>query len=219
MRNAPLAGWLGSAAMCLVAMLGAAGLALAQDAASPSQTELIEALKSKATRSAKVGPSAADAAAEAEDDKLIESLRSKVARGLSVNETERTKLAVAAEKRPKFDFEINFDFNSADITERSRPVLMSLGQALMSNDLKGSNFMVAGHTDAKGRASYNQELSERRAAAVRAFLLKNFTLSEEQLMAIGYGSEKLKNPDKPYADENRRVQVVNISPVVSQAKP
>ena len=77
--------------------------------------------------------------------------------------------------------------------------------------LAGSTFLVAGHTDAKGSSEYNLSLSERRAQAIRQFLATGFEVSSSKLIAIGYGMEELKNRRDPYAGENRRVQIVNLT--------
>ena len=50
----------------------------------------------------------------------------------------------------------------------------------------------------------------KRAQSVRAALVKEFNLSNDQLIAVGYGTEQLKNPKDPYGSENRRVQIVNV---------
>ena len=71
--------------------------------------------------------------------------------------------------------------------------------------------MVAGHTDAHGAADYNLGLSNARAKSVRDFLIAKFHIEPEQLVAVGFGEEELKNKDDPEADENRRVQVVNMA--------
>jgi outer membrane protein OmpA-like peptidoglycan-associated protein len=120
--------------------------------------------------------------------------------------------------RPAVDLEIGFKYNSHEITDDTRPVVMALGKTLTSDTLKGESFMVAGHTDGKGSAGYNQALSERRAQAVKDFLLANFPLKDEQLMVVGYGMEKLKDKKNRYADVNRRVEVVNISPSVAMSR-
>jgi flagellar motor protein MotB len=42
-------------------------------------------------------------------------------------------------------------------------------------------------------------------------LIENFHIDPKQLVAVGFGEEKLKNPENPLAAENRRVQVVNMA--------
>jgi outer membrane protein OmpA-like peptidoglycan-associated protein len=129
-------------------------------------------------------------------------------RGLSSGE--RQTLAVAAEIRPTLDLTIYFDFDSAEIAARAIPSLVELGRALSSETLAGTRFLLAGHTDAKGGESYNLGLSQRRADAIKAYLVTQFRVDERRLLAIGYGKEQPKNKANPWADENRRVQIVNF---------
>ena len=102
-------------------------------------------------------------------------------------------------------------FNSASIGSKALPQVTALGDALSSSDLKGRTFVVAGHTDAKGSEPYNQMLSERRAEAVKRFLREKYGIEAGNLVTVGYGKSQLKSPTDPLADENRRVQVVNVA--------
>lgn len=112
---------------------------------------------------------------------------------------------------PSVDLEVFFEFNSSKITEPATAVLTTLARALRDERLEASTFLIAGHTDAKGRAAYNLRLSQMRADAVRRYLIANFGIAENRLVARGFGSQRLKNPQQPLADENRRVQIVNLS--------
>jgi len=58
---------------------------------------------------------------------------------------------------------------------------------------------------------HNLSLSDQRAKSVAEFLIENFHIDPKQLVAIGFGEEKLKNSENPLAAENRRVQVVNMA--------
>ena len=71
---------------------------------------------------------------------------------------QREEIASIVKDKPKIDLEINFDYNSADISAKSLPSFQALGRALTNADLKGSTFVVAGHTDAAGGEAYNQDL-------------------------------------------------------------
>jgi len=108
------------------------------------------------------------------------------------------------------DIEVFFPFDSAELTREARISLHALGQALQSPDLRPFSYLIAGHTDAKGRASYNKALSERRAAAVREFLLREYAIEPWRLLSIGFGQERLKTPEEPYAAVNRRVEVLLV---------
>jgi outer membrane protein OmpA-like peptidoglycan-associated protein len=104
---------------------------------------------------------------------------------------------------------INFAYNSADLSSDARITLEGLGNALRSPDLEGFNFMIAGHTDAKGGVEFNQRLSERRATAVRDYLTSQFGIPAARLASRGYGKSQLLDPDHPEDGVNRRVQVIN----------
>jgi outer membrane protein OmpA-like peptidoglycan-associated protein len=67
----------------------------------------------------------------------------------------------SARRRRPIDLEVFFNFDSAEITPEALPILKKLGAALSDEKLKGSVFLVAGHTDAKGSDAYNLSLSDR----------------------------------------------------------
>jgi outer membrane protein OmpA-like peptidoglycan-associated protein len=179
------------------------GLAFGDQSNVPSASALVEALKSKGATRGLGGGNAATA-------DLIKSLKDKSSRGLSISQDERTRLSEAVKTMPNYDMDIPFDLNSSDISNRAQPTIEQLGKALQNADLKGANFLVAGHTDSSGTAEYNQKLSEQRAQSVRQALIKEFNLSESQLLVVGYGPEQPKDPKAPFAPENRRVQIVNL---------
>jgi outer membrane protein OmpA-like peptidoglycan-associated protein len=112
---------------------------------------------------------------------------------------------------PSIDLEIFFDYKSAEVTAKAVAVLSTLGRALSDARLADDSFLIAGHTDAKGGADYNLELSQRRAESVRQFLIANFNVDAGKLIAKGYAFQHLRNPKDPLAAVNRRVQIVNLS--------
>jgi OOP family OmpA-OmpF porin len=67
---------------------------------------------------------------------------------------------------------IEFDVDSSRIREESYPLLNELAKALKSDLLKGKRVVIAGHCDSDASLEYNQKLSERRAASVKAFLVE-----------------------------------------------
>ena len=144
------------------------------------------------------------------DRAFIESLRHRT-RSLTVDEDDH--VAELAKNSAKIDLDIYFDFNSAAITPKAEPQLNQLGDALRTAELEKSVIVLSGHTDAKGRDDYNQKLSERRAEAVKKYLVEKLKLSPDNLTTAGYGRRDLKNKNNPSAPENRRVQIVNLSSV------
>jgi outer membrane protein OmpA-like peptidoglycan-associated protein len=88
--------------------------------------------------------------------------------------------------------------------------VQALGKALTDVNLRGSTFVVAGHTDAIGSEAYNQDLSERRADTIKRYLMDKFGIAGTDLVTVGYGKTKPKDPNAPLDPINRRVQVVNM---------
>ena len=189
------------------ALLMTAGLAVAGDTVSADQ--ILGALKPKAaTRGLSAGSPQVDTAAQAKETAFVNTLRNRKTRSLSLGE--RQEIAELAATKPKIDLEIQFDYNSADISKGSTSAVQELGKALSSPDLKGSTFVVAGHTDAIGAEPYNQELSERRADTIKKYLTEKYGIAGSDLVTVGYGESKPKDANAPMDPANRRVQVVNM---------
>jgi outer membrane protein OmpA-like peptidoglycan-associated protein len=185
-----------------------------------TEEQILRALapeKKVLTRGLSVGPQQqVDPATAAAESKLIQKVRGRATRSLSVSE--REEIASIVKDKPKIDLEINFDYNSADISAKSLPSVQALGRALASSDLKGSTFVVAGHTDAAGGEGYNQDLSERRADSIKRYLVEKYGINGSDLVTVGYGKSKLKDPSQPMAEANRRVQVVNMETKTTASK-
>jgi outer membrane protein OmpA-like peptidoglycan-associated protein len=203
------------AALCF-----ACGIVRAED--NVTEDQILQALtpvkKAPLTRGLSVGPQTqqADPTAVAAEAKFVQTIRGRASRSLSV--TEREEIATIAKTKPNIDLEITFDYNSAQISQKSLPSVQALGHALASADLKGSTFIVAGHTDAAGSDAYNQDLSERRADSIKRYLVDKYAIAAGDLVTVGYGKSKLKDPSQPLAEVNRRVQVVNMDNKTTTAK-
>ena len=176
-----------------------------------TEDEIVRALapppKKPLTRGLSIAPQA-DPAPSAAETKLIQSVRGRSTRSLS--STEREEIASVAKDKPNIDLEITFDYNSANISAKSLGSVQALGRALTSPDLKGSTFVVAGHTDAAGGEGYNQDLSERRADSIKRYLVDKYSITGSNLVTVGYGKTKPKDANAPMDPANRRVQVVNM---------
>lgn len=106
---------------------------------------------------------------------------------------------------------VNFEFNSARLSNDGMISLDALGEALADPDLRNERFRIAGHTDAVGSDSYNQRLSEARATAVRTYLAQHHNLDPDNFEVVGYGKTQLYDPGDPTAAINRRVQVTKLA--------
>jgi len=158
----------------------------------------------KALRQTKRPTDGQNAVQEVEDLKRIRMTR-------DWNQEERSRLAQASANLGQIDLTIFFAFDSADIEVEAESALSMLGEALARPEYDGATFVIAGHTDAKGTAEYNQGLSERRAEAVKRYIVARFNISVDELLTVGYGFEQLKDTTNPYSGVNRRVQVINIT--------
>jgi outer membrane protein OmpA-like peptidoglycan-associated protein len=114
------------------------------------------------------------------------------------------------DKPPSIDLYIPFEYNSDKLTTEAMLTLKRLGAALKDTRLSNYRFKIAGHTDATGSAEYNQKLSERRAEAVRSYLVFQYDLEPARIEASGFGKTQLLDPSKPEDGINRRVQVINL---------
>ncbi len=194
------------------------GMGAAFAAEEVTEDQILKALtptKKPLTRGLSIG-SQAEPAANPAETKFVSTIRGRTTRSLS--KSEREEIAAIVQDKPKIDLEINFDYNSADISAKSLSSVQALGRALSNAELKGSTFVVAGHTDAAGGEGYNQELSERRAESIKKYLVDKYGINGTDLVTVGYGKSKLKDPSQPMAEANRRVQVVNMENKTTASK-
>ena len=81
--------------------------------------------------------------------------------------------------------DIHFEFNQSSLTPEAKVVLKKDIRILKENP--NAKIRVAGYTSASGTEEYNQKLSERRAVAVREYLVTEGVIAQERLTTIGYG--------------------------------
>ena len=120
---------------------------------------------------------------------------------------------VTGETQRSVDLTVPFTRNSAKLTATAREQLDELGAALAGKKLKALDVGVYGHTDASGKAAYNQKLSEKRATAVVQYLVQRFSLDRKRFRHAGYGEERLLEGIDANSPRHRRVEVVVFAPV------
>jgi outer membrane protein OmpA-like peptidoglycan-associated protein len=108
-------------------------------------------------------------------------------------------------------FQVYFDLNSTRLTPTARSVVQQAAAKARQGQV--ARVTVTGHTDTTGSARYNQRLSERRAAAVKAELVRDGVPSDE-IVTVGQGEQGLAVPTAAGVNEprNRRVEIVLQSP-------
>lgn len=120
------------------------------------------------------------------------------------------------EENVKIAIGVLFASGKADIKEDSTDDIKKLGEFMQTYPT--TKTVIEGHTDSVGSAAMNKDLSQRRADAVRDYLIKNYNIDANRIKAVGYG------PDRPVADNataagrqlNRRIEaaidVVIVTP-------
>lgn len=111
---------------------------------------------------------------------------------------------------PSIDLEILFEYASDALRGDQIGDLYVLARELREVELKGRELVLLGHTDAVGSASYNRDLSLRRAMSVAAFLSREAGIPRHQIRTAGMGFDYLKYPDDPTHGANRRVQILLV---------
>jgi outer membrane protein OmpA-like peptidoglycan-associated protein len=112
---------------------------------------------------------------------------------------------------PNSTREIRFRFGSAELDERWIENVRNFATALNHPSAQGQRVLIVGHTDAVGNDQTNLELSRRRAAAVRDFLVTQGRVSPDRIFVDGRGRSQLARPDAPDHEENRRVEIIRIA--------
>lgn len=113
-------------------------------------------------------------------------------------------------EKARLSMELQFPMNSAKLTDIAKAQLDPVGRAMQSETLSSFRFGVVGHTCAKGTDKYNDRLSLRRAQTVTEYLVQTYAISPDRLRDEGHGERQLKNANNPFAEENRRVEIINL---------
>jgi len=121
-------------------------------------------------------------------------------------------LVIVTDCEVKITQQIHFEYNKDKIRPESFPVLDAVVEVLNKNpDIK---LEVQGHTDNKGGAAYNKNLSNRRAASVKTYLVTH-GITPARLTSLGYGFDRpiVDNSTEQNRALNRRVQFIRTEGV------
>ena len=115
--------------------------------------------------------------------------------------------APAVAPQPARTFLVFFDWNRADLNQRARQIVAEAAQARTQQTV--TRIEVNGHADTSGSPTYNQGLSERRARAVAAELVR-LGVPQNEIVTRGFGETQLlvPTPDNTREPQNRRVEIV-----------
>lgn len=104
---------------------------------------------------------------------------------------------------------VSFLLGSAELPDSLTRQLDVLAEALGERNAATGGLRIEAHTDASGSPQENRMLSQRRADAVKAYLVRR-GVNAALLQAVGMGSSAPKLHDDPFAAENRRVEIVRL---------
>lgn len=98
-----------------------------------------------------------------------------------------------------------FDLDKDELLPESQNELQRVARVIKQNNLKVE---ISGHTDSRGSAEHNQDLSQRRAEAVKRFLVAEGCYAD-RMQAVGYGETRpiADNDTEEGMQQNRRVEV------------
>lgn len=105
---------------------------------------------------------------------------------------------------------IYFDVNKDVVKPESYGTLKEIAKIL--NEVPDVKVKIVGHTDSDGQDAANLDLSKRRAAAVKAELVKNFGVNGDRLVTDGAGETQAVAPNDTPANKalNRRVEFIKL---------
>lgn len=108
----------------------------------------------------------------------------------------------------KLSMQLNFKSGSNDIQPEHASEIAKVGKFL--KQYPDSAVVIEGHTDSQGSAAFNQQLSEKRAASVREFIIKNYNIASSRISSLGIGEVNpiADNSTASGRAQNRRVVAV-----------
>lgn len=135
-----------------------------------------------------------------------------VEKPIETTKSDSLTITVTDEKRKiSFDYRILFDFDKFNIRSDNYPFLLELVSVLKKYPCL--TMRIEAHTDSDGSAAYNLGLSERRARAVKNFIVKH-GIEADRLGTKGHGETQPLNSNRTRAEKalNRRATFVNTAP-------
>jgi OmpA-OmpF porin, OOP family len=127
-------------------------------------------------------------------------------RGPGASTSAAAALAAVEASRPSaLSLPVPFAFDSAEILPAAKSQLDAIAAGIRMLPAT-QKVVIEGHTDAVGAEPYNEQLSQRRAQAVRSYLVSMHSIDASRLQAVGKGEQSPLPGRAPTAGDNRRVQ-------------
>lgn len=125
-----------------------------------------------------------------------------------VQTKQEEKPVVKVEVDKPISLHVEFDFNRATVRPQYNSHLEAVAKFM--EDRPNTVVLIEGHTDSRGNDAYNQDLSERRAAAVMQQLVNRYGLDEGRINSEGFGESRpvASNNTDEGRQRNRRVDAL-----------
>ena len=128
----------------------------------------------------------------------------------AIVETERTPLGMVMRLG---EDSLQFEFDKAAIREQDKELLSRIAGVLLSSH--GYRLAIYGHTDDQGPANYNEQLSERRAQAVRQYFIDSGVPPEiMSWQGLGESSPRVEGTSETARQKNRRVEIGVVDTII-----
>jgi outer membrane protein OmpA-like peptidoglycan-associated protein len=149
---------------------------------------------------------------------LVAAPRRRIERRYTIEEIEQQPELRTAMPAIEID-NIHFGFNESFVREEEVDKLDRIAEVIekILAAHPGEVFLIAGYTDAVGSDAYNLQLSRERAEAVKKALTTYYVVPARNLKTVGYGERYLKIPTSEEEEENRRVSLQRVTPLVGEA--
>jgi OmpA-OmpF porin, OOP family len=120
-------------------------------------------------------------------------------------------VVLSPEKEETVNLLVEFDFNKSIVKPEFYPNVNAVGDFMQKYPTV--DITVEGHTDNVGKNAYNQKLSQRRAEAVKKYIVDKFDIDAKRIKAVGYGETKPIDSNKTAEGRyhNRRVQAYHAA--------
>ncbi len=117
---------------------------------------------------------------------------------------------IAVEEVARVELQVNFDFDRDEVKSEYFDEIQEVADFM--NQYDDVVIELEGHTDSRGTEAYNEDLSQRRANAVRAVLIDRFDIQGSRISARGFGERQpvASNDTDAGRAQNRRVITVII---------
>lgn len=148
---------------------------------------------------------------------VVEEVRPQAAAPVVVQEVKpQPRVAREIVEKGRTTLNVLFDFDKSTIKKNAYGDIDELVAVMKQH--QELNVTIEGHTDSVGKAAYNKKLSQRRADAIKKYMVEKGGIAANRLNAVGFGMEKpvASNKTKAGRAQNRRVEAATAEYIIKK---